>query len=313
MILLSLSALATICIGPFIIVRIINKDWDLVLLNSIITIVMVSFFVFVYKTRKVDVARFYMSIFMMGAIIIDVIIRGATPLYWYYPCVLSIYYLTHFKTAFFICMVSILSIMIAIYPDIPSIEFVTILITGVLLNIFALLIFRSNKKIETQLNELATIDALTLTGNRRALENQLSELINKHHRSPYTLCLIIFDLDHFKSINDHYGHIAGDEVLIKICQLVKDNTRSFERLYRYGGEEFIIMPLQLTLPEAELIAEKLRKLVQSHTFLADIKITMSLGVAQYETDELAQKWISRADAALYRAKNEGRNKVMLAP
>lgn len=310
--LLSLSALAALCVSPFIFVRLANDDWEVALLNTVITVVMVCFFSFVYISRKVDVARFYMSTFLMAVIIVDVMIKGSAVLYWYYPCVIATYYLTSFRTAFFIGIVSIMLLMVVVYSSVPSIEFFTILITSLLLNVFALLIFRSNQKIATQLKKLATIDALTLAGNRRALENQLYELASQHQRSPFPLCLIIFDLDHFKLVNDQYGHVAGDDILTGICQLVRDNTRACENLYRYGGEEFIITPLQSTLSEAEIVAQKLRQLIEEHTFGTNIKITVSIGVAQYEADEQPQKWISRADTALYLAKNAGRNRVMLA-
>lgn len=273
---------------------------------------MTSFFIFIYKTKKVDVAKLYMSIFIMVVIVVNVFITGSTPLYWFYPSIIAVHYLTSFKTAFIICFVSTVLLMIVIHPLVSSIEFATILLTCLLLNAFAYLIFRSNQKIAIQLKKLATIDPLTQTGNRRALENQLNNLVKQHHRVPFPLSLIIFDLDHFKLVNDQHGHVAGDEILNGICQLVKDNTRSFERIYRYGGEEFIVAPVQLTLSEAQIMAEKLRVLVDSHTFNPNIKISISLGVAQYEADEPPQKWIARADAALYRAKHAGRNKVMLA-
>jgi len=311
-VLLSLSALAVICVSPFIIVRLIKHDWNVALLDATVTLVMISFFIFVYKTRKVNVARIFMSIFIMAAILIDIVIKGPTALYWYYPCVVAIYYLTSYMRAFSICVVSIILLIIITFPALPYIELFTVFITSSLLNIFALLIFRSNQKIETQLIKLATIDSLTQAGNRRAFNERLSELINKHQRNQFPLCLIIIDLDHFKSVNDQYGHLAGDKVLIEVSKLLKENTRSFERLYRYGGEEFIVMPLQMTLQDAKVVAEKLRQLVESHTFTDNIKLTISLGIAQYQSDELEQTWISRADAALYQAKDSGRNKVMLA-
>jgi diguanylate cyclase len=119
-VLLSLSALAIICISPFIIVQLISENGNIALLNSTIIVVITSFFIFGYKTRKVDVARFYMSKFMMVAIIIDVFIKGSTPLYWFYPSVIAVYYLTSFKTAFIICLVSTVLLMIVIHPSVLS-------------------------------------------------------------------------------------------------------------------------------------------------------------------------------------------------
>ena len=153
---------------------------------------------------------------------------------------------------------------------------------------------------------------MTQVGNRRALNRDLSDLIISQQREKYVMCLILFDLDFFKKINDNYGHAVGDEILISVCKLVVKNTRVFDALYRYGGEEFIILPLKVDLLTTATLAEKLRFMVESHQYPLDVHVTISLGVAQYQSGETSQEWIRRADSALYLAKSTGRNKVCLA-
>lgn len=241
-VLLSLSSLAVVCVSPFIFVRLMNEDWSVAALNLVITLVMAGFFIFVYKTRKVDVARVLLSLFIMAIILVDITIKGPSMLYWYYPCAIAIFYLTSYRTAFYITSISGALIFCSIYKEVPSIEFSTIVITSGMLIVFSLLIFRSNAQIAKQLEQLATVDALTLTGNRRALENKLDELLSKHNRHPFTLSLIILDIDHFKAINDQYGHTVGDDILKAMAKLIEQNTRTHEQLFRYGVKNLFYYP-----------------------------------------------------------------------
>jgi len=312
LVLLGLSALAIICISPFIFIRYANNEFDVAIIDTIATLVIMSFFIFVYKTRKVKIASFSIAVLSMAIVLVDIYLSGHTVIYWFYPTLIATYYLTPYKIALKISLLATCILMLIIYPLVHTLEFTVVVFTTLLMNMFSYLIFHSVFKAQIQLQQLATTDTLTGCGNRRALEIQLSELINRHSRSLFPLCLIIFDLDHFKEINDKYGHIIGDHVLKDICQIVENNTRSFEKIYRYGGEEFIILPLEVEISNAIRIANKLRNLIENNQFTLDAKLTISLGVAQYKQYELAENWIRRADIALYEAKNSGRNKVVAA-
>ena len=306
------SALAIICISPFIFIRYVNNDFDVAIADTVATIIMTLFFIFVYKTRRVKIASFSIAIFSMLIVLVDIYLSGQTVIYWFYPTLIATYYLTPYKIALIISLVATSILMLIVYPLIDVVEFTVVIFTTSLMNMFSYLIFRSVFKVQRQLQQFATTDTLTSCGNRRALDTQLSELINRYNRAPFPLCLIIFDLDHFKNVNDKYGHVVGDQVLKEISALVINNTRSFEKTYRYGGEEFIILPLEVKTKEAILIANKLRNLVADYNFPSDIKLTVSLGVAEYKEGELAEDWIARADTALYEAKESGRNKVIAA-
>lgn len=313
-VLLSLSALAVICVSPFIVVRLLNEDWAVAILNSVISVVMLSFFIFVYKTRKINVARFSMSIFIMGVIFVDIAIKGPSMFYWFYPCTVAIFYLVSYKTAFFITCLSAAFIIGSIAQRVTVIELSTISITSIILICFSFLIFRSNHKIAKRLTELAAVDALTLVGNRHAFDKQIANIIRKFERDNVPVCLIIFDLDYFKSVNDTYGHSVGDEVLRNLATLITQHTRAFENLYRYGGEEFVILPVYSDLEKASVLAENIRQLVESHRFEfePELTLTVSLGIAQYRAGEQRHQWFVRADEALYQAKKSGRNKFVCA-
>jgi len=175
--------------------------------------------------------------------------------------------------------------------------------------------FFFSKNIEDKhkkLTELATKDPLTGSGNRRALDIKLNELIVSQNRKKTTVSLILLDIDHFKLINDKHGHIIGDQILVHIANIIEGRIRVTDSLFRYGGEEFVIVPLELDLKSTEKLAQQLRTLVENYALIPENPVTISLGVAEYKHGESSDSWINRADEALYSAKNSGRNRVCTA-
>jgi diguanylate cyclase (GGDEF)-like protein/hemerythrin-like metal-binding protein len=164
-----------------------------------------------------------------------------------------------------------------------------------------------------QLEEAASTDRLTGAWNRRRFEEAaLSELaLAQRRRDP--LSLLMFDLDHFKQVNDTYGHGAGDAVLVGLVQTVRQHLRVSDSLIRWGGEEFLVMVPATRLEGAMALAEKMRAAVAAIDFPGIGQVTMSLGVAQYAPGESLAAWIERADQALYGAKSAGRNRSQAAP
>lgn len=153
-------------------------------------------------------------------------------------------------------------------------------------------------------------DPLTGLSNRRYLEVELRKQILSSHRYSQKLCLIMLDIDHFKKVNDTYGHVIGDIVLVELAKLIKNEVRGSDLAIRFGGEEFIVVLSHTAIKDAKDKAEQLRKKVEQLQ-IAELKgnnITISLGVTELkEDDHDATRFISRADEALYIAKNSGRN------
>ena len=165
--------------------------------------------------------------------------------------------------------------------------------------------------------EMALTDGLTGLYNRRYLEAHLSGLIERIVGGRRHLSVIMFDIDHFKKINDTHGHAAGDEVLQELCARVMKRVRSFESVARYGGEEFLVVMTETDMGVATTVAERLRHGVADQPFTAitadqKLEVTISIGVAEVDVagGETTTSLINRADKGLYVAKSNGRNRVM---
>lgn len=162
--------------------------------------------------------------------------------------------------------------------------------------------------------DLATTDDLTNALNKKAILEVVEEEFSKSKSKNQNFTLVMFDLDHFKKINDTYGHLAGDFVLKETCSLIKNKMiRGQDALGRYGGEEFILALRETPLKIAIDIAERIRSTIEKHNYTFDAKtilVTISMGVVTLDsTSKSAEDMISLADKALYDAKTQGRNRV----
>ncbi|GEM_PF-1855087 len=164
-----------------------------------------------------------------------------------------------------------------------------------------------------KLFERAIKDPLTGLYNRYFLEEQGKVEIDRAKRYGYPISLIMFDLDDFKRVNDTYGHQEGDRVLVRFARILKSKVRSTDMPVRYGGEEFIVLLPNTTPSEALLVAERIRKLMESTSFRfgsEEIRITVSAGIASCDSPDCSlDKLIYQADKAMYEAKRNGKNRV----
>ncbi len=159
------------------------------------------------------------------------------------------------------------------------------------------------------LEKQALTDALTGIHNRMKFDKILTSEIQRAQRNNSILSLIIFDIDHFKQVNDTYGHSAGDNVLIRLTRLITCNIRVIDFFARWGGEEFVVLSPGTGLDGVIQLAEKLRGKVEGYNFKEPGKITLSFGVTTFHDGDTDTVLINRADNALYRAKESGRNQV----
>lgn len=167
-------------------------------------------------------------------------------------------------------------------------------------------------KANDELKTLATTDALTKVMNRRQFDTELQRELERARRYGASFALILFDVDHFKRVNDRYGHLSGDRVLADMAQLVSSETRVNDIFARWGGEEFVLLVHGADIDAARQIAEKLRGLVAAHAFPHGHSVTASFGVTAYVEGDDSVSIMQRVDKALYRAKERGRNRTEFA-
>ncbi|HAK58946.1 MAG TPA: hypothetical protein DCO77_01005, partial [Nitrospiraceae bacterium] len=159
-----------------------------------------------------------------------------------------------------------------------------------------------------------TIDPLTGLYNRRWLDRMLTRMMHRYGSGGPGLSLLMIDIDHFKKVNDSHGHHGGDAVLAGIARVLKEALRETDLFARYGGEEFVVIATATEAPGARTLAERLRKCVEDAHVEYDgkrIKVTVSIGISTWKPliKEDHEALIRQADAALYRAKDQGRNRV----
>jgi diguanylate cyclase (GGDEF)-like protein len=176
---------------------------------------------------------------------------------------------------------------------------------------------RDLEKANKELSILSQTDGLTQLFNRTHWEDCLKAEYKRWIRSQNPSCLVMLDIDHFKEVNDKYGHMVGDEVIRHISGLIRHHVRETDISGRYGGEEFVILLADTTLKNAYVFAERLRKEVASAIVKyndIDVSYTVSLGIAEIDLSiESYEAWIECSDAALYQSKDSGRNKTSMHP
>ena len=173
-------------------------------------------------------------------------------------------------------------------------------------------LFQKNLELQAKnnlLDSLSKTDQLTGIANRRMMQQVIEQEISRFNRYQTPFCILSFDIDHFKAINDTHGHEVGDQVIIQLSEVIQSAIRRTDHFGRWGGEEFLLVCPQTTLDEAKVIAEKLRTSVQQHAFAHGLGITISIGVSEFQSGATLKETLVQVDQKMYLAKEKGRNRV----
>jgi diguanylate cyclase (GGDEF)-like protein len=196
--------------------------------------------------------------------------------------------------------------------DVRQSLYLNLAICLVVMMVVLYLLNRVIRRFQVRIEAQATLDSLTGLPNRRGFDELASHAIREALRDQTALCAMLLDLDHFKRLNDTHGHLAGDEVLSGFADDVRRCLRETDIICRWGGEEFIILLKDTDSAGARRVAEKIRLLAEQHTYVftgTALQVTVSLGLTELNANDTMQSLIARADQALYRAKQSGRNQV----
>ncbi len=235
-------------------------------------------------------------------------INGHAGLYWAYPAAIALFFLLPLKEAI-VCNIIFVSVMAVVsFLQFPEADFWRITFSLGLSCLFAMIFAWLVGRLQQELTRLATTDPLTGCLNRSQLADLLNSQIQLRERYERVSSLVLIDLDYFKTINDRWGHLAGDRVLKEMTIRLRES----DQLFRIGGEEFMVVLPETRQKDADTLAHQLLTSISARPFLDDIKLTASASVAEVCRGETWSVWLNRADQALYDAKAKGRNQVVNA-
>ena len=311
-ILLTVCAAGFLSFTPFTVFRFIGQEWLLAVIDSILVITMFTAGILVWKKRKVRLASIILAFFCVSGMIAVIYIKGSSLIYWAYPTLATAFFLMNEREAIIIDLFAIAALAPVIHSNFSNMESASILTTMVLIIVFAYIFAVQTRQQRKQLERLATIDPLTGVGNRRGFNEKLKEVVAIRHRTGQPVSLVLLDIDHFKSINDTFGHETGDHILCEITDIIKKRIRITDGFYRIGGEEFVVTVMGADLSNSSRLADELRLLVEESLLLDDRSVTISLGVAEINEGETGEDCLKKADSALYESKRAGRNRISTA-
>ncbi len=303
---------AAAIITPFAIYRFLTGATAVGILDTFIVTFIASLVVYGWKFGKTErTGRVLVIVGSLGALMSSEML-GVIGLFWMYVAIVANFFLTK-SLRFASIITGCIMILLAITGDSFSnaSQLWSFLATGFLLALLSFIIAQQYSQQRQRLEHLAMVDPLTGAFNRRVMEQELHMAVEEHSRKGTPMAVILMDIDHFKRVNDLYGHDKGDFVLSSFAESIKQNTRQNDRFFRYGGEEFLMLVKNAKPEEAAAIAEKIRHTTESGAESGLGKVTVSLGIANIMQDESCEHWVARADAAMYRAKQLGRNRVEL--
>ena len=316
LIIISTTIIATLSVTPFAIYRYSNGQYLAALFEILGVLIMCAIGIYVWKTRNTRVMKVVLSVTMLTALVLINYVLSTSVLFWIYPMIMTVYFINSLKVSALLVTPAIVALLPILIQEKTTVEVVSIVVTLIICQLFGFLLSSKIQQHYSKMGELVNQDGLTGALNRRAFDERLDFLhsfSNRHNKKQEAIAsLIIFDIDNFKAINDKFGHQEGDRILINLTKTFKQNMRDIDHLYRYGGEEFVVIANGADTLKAAVLAEKLRLLLETTDISDCTKVTASFGVAELQKREPTSRWVDRGDKAMYRAKRAGKNRVFIA-
>ncbi|PXX92785.1 GGDEF domain-containing protein [Marinobacter vulgaris] len=299
-------------ISPFAVMRFVQGD---VLAGAVdLTIMFSVTMCMVYAWVTGDTARsglFMAVVACVGAVTSGAVV-GEAGLFWLYPCLVTSFFLTEPRYAVFINLAAVIALMAHGVAFSSPVQMWSFAATALVVSCCAYAFAHRNESQRERLEHLATIDPLTGVKNRRSMDEELAMAVASAARTGVSYGLVLLDIDHFKKVNDQYGHGVGDEVLRDLVALIEKNIRRSDQLFRFGGEEFVVLMTGVDQTGLRTVMHNLQQIMDRFLKHPGGKVTASFGVAVLKTGEDPESWLARADEALYRAKASGRDQIVYA-
>jgi len=294
---------------PFAAVELFQGRLIVALIELALIALIIGDFVGTRYRESPAVPRWIFMSFVVAADLYMFSSRGLIGIYWAYPVAICLHLALNRRHAFALNMILLAGIGTIALMNISVAETARILATLFLTSTFAFLFSTTVREERRKLEEQVVTDSLTGAYNRRHLDKRLAETLEQRTRHEHTASIVLFDLDHFKRINDRHGHHVGDRVLRTVIETIKTRVRVVDQVFRYGGEEFVVLLPDTNLKQAEKLAIDITSLIASLHMIEGGPVTISCGVAELIEKEDPLSWMDRCDRALYCAKKLGRNRV----
>ncbi|RTE66933.1 GGDEF domain-containing protein [Amphritea opalescens] len=306
--LLLLGSVATLGILPFVVIRYLAGNTLASMLDMMLILGISALVAYAYRFKKIRIVSAIIALFINAGLLVVVIANGVDSFFWIYPVFASTFILVKPIEALSINIIA--SIVLMAFSDVfNSISLISYIVTIVMLSMSTFVYASHSEKQFRLLEALNTIDPLTGALNRRALNSDIKIALASAEHNGTEQFLAILDLDYFKAVNDTYGHAVGDQVLQDFVTITTTNIRKYDRLYRLGGEEFVLL-VSTAKEQQQAFIDNLRTTIKKELKTPDGKeVTVSLGVASWASGTTVDTWLKRADDALYLAKSEGRDRV----
>lgn len=297
----------------FTVINVHDRDWRTAVVTGVLTLLLAGLLLIIrHSSFLATQLLFAMTAVGSALILIAMFHLQLAGLFWAYPFVCISYFMLGSGRASLLMAGFCPAVVYGAWHWTTHEQFPRVIGSLGLTWIFAIIFSTNNERQHAEMERLAARDPLTGAANRREMEKAIEQAVNMRARHKTSTCLILFDVDHFKRINDEHGHEVGDNVLVAMVTAVAGRLRKTDQLFRMGGEEFVVLLPYTRLASGYTLAESLRNMVAANRFDGLSGITISLGVAELETGEAALDWLRRADEALYRGKELGRNQTVLA-
>ena len=307
-----LGASAVLGITPFALYRF----WQGTILAGLIDLsILVSIcgaVVYAWRTSDTYRSGFFLAIVACGGGVAVATVQGEVGLFWLYPSLITSFFLTVAPVAVLINLAAVMALIIHGAAFSSQEQMWSFGTTAVVVSCCAYVFALRNENQRARLEQLATLDPLTGIKNRRSMDRELTAAVASHRRNGLSYALTLLDLDHFKRINDQFGHSVGDEVLVEFVSLLERHTRKSDQLFRYGGEEFVLLLPGVDESGLQAVMNHLQHSLRRSLKSPAGPVTASIGIALLREGDDAASWLARADEALYQAKAAGRARIIYA-
>jgi diguanylate cyclase (GGDEF)-like protein len=307
---LRLSWLGALALLPFTLLHLATANWVMFVVNGSLAGVSAANAWSLQRGRGPALPFWVLCCLMIGGVFSSIRLQGTYGVLWAYPALFLFFFVLPRRqaTALALALLAVCASTATVSLGVPlaarllvSMSF-TLVMIHIVLNVLG--------QLQQALVEQAITDPLTGAYNRRHLQARLGERVAPAAAGEHAL--LVIDIDHFKQINDRHGHDVGDAVLCRLVAAVNARKRSSDLLFRTGGEEFVLLLPQATPGAALRVAEDLRLRLSQAELLPGEAVTVSIGLSALAPGQTAAAWIKAADTALYEAKRQGRNRVVVA-